>query len=124
MVSRDTTRSDGADTRAQAMTTGARGEATNGSGGPLRRKVVVVNPLGLHMRAADRFCRAAKQYACAVTVWNGEARADGKSLLDLILLVALPGAELLLEVDGADAGDALESLADILAAVGGEDYTI
>jgi phosphocarrier protein HPr len=122
------------------MTTGAKSEGL-GSGdrvpplppspapeangdGPLRRKVVVVNPLGLHMRAADRFCRAAKQYACAVTVWNGEARADGKSLLDLILLVALPGAELVLEVDGSDARDALESLADILAAVGGEDYTI
>jgi phosphotransferase system HPr (HPr) family protein len=85
---------------------------------------VVVNPLGLHMRAADRFCRTAKQYACAVTVWNGDTRADGKSLLDLILLVALPGAELVLEVDGSDAPDALERLADILAAAGGEDYTI
>jgi phosphotransferase system HPr (HPr) family protein len=83
-----------------------------------------MNPLGLHMRAADRFCRTAKQYVCAVTVWNGETRADGKSLLDLMLLVALPGAELVLEVDGADALDALDLLAELLAAPGGEDYTI
>ena len=99
--------------------------ASNGSAaGPLRRTVRVMNPLGLHMRAADRFCRTAKQYACAVTVWNGDLRADGKSLGDLILLVALPGAELVLEVEGADAPDALDLLTDILAAPGGEDYTI
>jgi phosphocarrier protein HPr len=96
---------------------------TNGSD-PLRRKVVVVNPLGLHWRVAERFSRTAKAFACAVRVWNGDTRADGKSPTDLILLVALPGTELVLEVDGADARDALEPLADILAAVGGEDYTI
>ena len=99
--------------------------ASNGSAaGPLRRTVRVMNPLGLHRRAADRFCRTAKQYSCAVTVWNGDVRADGKSLGDLILLVALPGAELVLEVDGPDGPDALDLLADILAAPGGEDYTI
>jgi phosphotransferase system HPr-like phosphotransfer protein len=57
-------------------------------------------------------------------VWHGESRADGKSPTDLILLVALPGAELVVEVDGADAPAALDTLADILAAAGGEDYTI
>jgi phosphotransferase system HPr (HPr) family protein len=106
------------------MSSGARSEATNGSDGPLRRKVVVVNPLGLHWRVAERFSRTAKSFACAVKVWNGETPADGKSPTDLILLVALPGTELVLEVDGADARDALEPLAGILAAVGGEDYTI
>jgi phosphocarrier protein HPr len=92
--------------------------------GPIRRSVVVVNPMGLHWRVAERFSRAAKSFGSAVRVWNGETRADGKSPTDLILLVALPGTELTLEVDGADARDAIEVLAHILAAVGGEDYTI
>lgn len=96
---------------------------TNGTG-PYRRTVRVINPLGLHPRVADRFSRTAKQFACAVTVWNGETRADGKSIWDLILLVALPGAELVLEVDGSDAAAALDPLAEILAAPSGEDYTI
>ena len=91
---------------------------------PLRRKIVMANPLGLHWRVAERFSRAAKAFSCAVRVWNGETPADGKSPTDLILLVALPGTELILEVDGADACNALDSLAEILAAVGGEDYTI
>lgn len=91
---------------------------------PLRRTVRVVNPLGIHQRVADRFARAAKRYPCTVTVWNGDTRADGKNLWDLILLVAFPGAELVLEVDGPEAAVALDPLAAILAAPGGEDYTI
>lgn len=92
--------------------------------GPFRRVVRIVNPYGLHQRVADRFSRTASRYACTVTVWNGPARADGKSLWDLILLVALPGADVVLEVDGPDAPDAVEPLAAILASPGGEDYTL
>jgi phosphotransferase system HPr (HPr) family protein len=96
----------------------------SGSGGPLRRTIRIINPLGLHHRVADRFSRTANQYTCTVTVWNGEARADGKSLWDLILLVAMPDAEVILEVEGPDAPHAVDPLAAILAAPGGEDYTI
>ena len=94
------------------------------SAGPYRRVVRIVNPLGLHQRAADRFCRAAKQYSSAVSVCNGDRRADGKSIWDLIGLLVFPGMEVVLEVEGADAGAAIEPLADILGAPGGEDYTI
>jgi phosphocarrier protein HPr len=89
---------------------------------PQRRAIRIVNPLGLHFRIADRFARAANQFVCAVTVWNGETRADGKNVMDLIMLVALPGAEVVLEVDGPDAPDAVDPLTDILASPGGEDY--
>jgi phosphocarrier protein HPr len=105
--------------------TGGGGPSPNGTGGgPYRRNVTVVNPLGLHFRVADRFSRAAKRFECAVTVWNGDTRADGKSPMELLLLVALPGAELTLETAGPDAAAAIDPLADILAAPSGEDYTI
>lgn len=86
-----------------------------GTNGPIRRRVTVANPLGLHMRPATAFAQTARTFRAAVTVWNGDRRADGKSSLDLILLVALPGAELVLEVDGDDAPDAAEPLAALLA---------
>jgi phosphotransferase system HPr (HPr) family protein len=85
---------------------------------PIRKTVVVANPHGLHMRPAAAFANKAKQFSCRVTVWNGPNKADGKSSLDLILLVALPGAELTLEVDGADACAAAEALADVLGSAG------
>lgn len=90
----------------------------------LRRSVRVSNPLGLHQRAADRFARAAKRYSCAVTLWNGDRKADGKDLWDLIMLSVFPDTEVILEVDGVDASNALDPLAEILGAPNGEDYTI
>lgn len=88
--------------------------------GPLRRTVTVSNPLGLHMRPATAFAQAARGYQSAVTVWNGDKQADGKSSLDLILLVAECGVELTLEVDGPDAAVALPALAGLLADPGEE----
>lgn len=92
--------------------------------GPFRRVVQIVNPLGLHQRAADRFCRAAKHYACRVLVLNGDRRADGKNIWDLIGLLVFPGMEVVLEVEGPDASTAIDPLAQVLGAPGGEDYTI
>jgi phosphocarrier protein HPr len=92
--------------------------------GPLSRTVRIVNPLGLHFRAADRFARAAKRYSCAVNVYHGDLKADGKDLLALITLIVLPDSDVVLEVDGEDAPTALDALAEILGAANGEDYTI
>jgi phosphocarrier protein len=86
--------------------------------GAIRETVTVANPNGLHMRPATLFAQAARGFHSVVTVWNGERRADGKSSLDLILLVALPGAELVLEVEGDDAADAIGPLAGLLGSPG------
>ena len=99
--------------------------APGGEGGAVRRTVRILNPLGLHHRVADRFARTAKGFpAVAVTVWNADQQADGKSVWDLLGLVAMPGAEVVLEVAGPDAPAAADALAAVLAAPGGEDYTI
>ena len=83
--------------------------------GPIRRTVVVANPSGLHMRPAAAFQQLASKYASAVTVSNGANKANGKNAMELILLVALPGAELTVEVDGPDAAEAIKPLAAALA---------
>jgi phosphocarrier protein HPr len=90
----------------------------------LRRIVRVRNPFGLHPRAADRFVRTAKRYMCAVNVLNGELKANGKDLWDMIALSVFPDSDVILEVDGVDAAAALETLAEVLGAPSGEDYTI
>ena len=86
--------------------------------GPLRRTVRVANPNGLHMRPATLFAQAARGFRSAVTVFNGEKKADGKSSLDLLLLIAEPGVELVLEVDGDDAAEAVGPLAELLGSPG------
>ena len=60
------------------------------------------------MRPATAFATFARKFSSRVQVWNGANKADGKSSLDLILLVAMPGAELTLDVDGSDAATAID----------------
>jgi phosphocarrier protein len=84
--------------------------------GRMRQTVIVANPQGLHLRPAMAFARLAQQFQAAVTVMKGDHSVNGKSLIDLMLLAAEQGTELIVEVDGADARIALPVLAEILAA--------
>ena len=91
--------------------------------GPIRRTIRVINPRGLHPRIIDLFTRTAKKYSSVITIWNGESSGNGKDVWDLIALLVLPDSDVVLEVDGPDAAVAMEQLASILAAPGGEDYS-
>lgn len=85
------------------------------NGGPLRRTVVIRNPQGFHVRPAAAFAQAAARFQCQVHLTHGAQRVDGRRVLDLIMLAAEPGAELVLEVEGTDAAEALDVLAELLA---------
>jgi phosphotransferase system HPr (HPr) family protein len=86
------------------------------NGDTLRRTVTVTDPQGLHMRPAARFAKRARDFQCDVTVRRDDRTANGKSQLELVLLVAEQGMPLVLEVAGADAAEALAVLGDVLAA--------
>jgi phosphotransferase system HPr (HPr) family protein len=89
--------------------------------GQLRGTVVIVNPNGLHMRPAMAFARAAQGFQSNVTVRHGEHAINGKSLIEVMLLAAEPGTELVVEVSGSDAQSALPALLAILAAPAAEE---
>jgi phosphocarrier protein len=69
------------------------------------------------MRPAAAFAKVARQYRSTVTVRRNEQGVNGKSQLDLMLLAAEPGAELVLEVAGDDAAAAMPVLAGLIEAV-------
>lgn len=81
-----------------------------------RRRVVIVNTYGLHMRPSTRFVNLANTFSAEVWVHFQGTRANGKSILDMTCLAAECGAELDLEARGADAHQALDALADLVAA--------
>lgn len=81
----------------------------------LRRTIVIRNPDGLHIRPAAALAAAARRFQAQVALLLGERRVDGRRVLDVITLGAEPGAEIVLEVNGPDAEEALEALAEILA---------
>lgn len=89
--------------------------AMNDGNGRLRQSVIVANPQGLHLRPAMAFAKLAQQFDAAVTVLHGDRSVNGKSLIDLMLLAAEQGSELIVEVHGSDAKAALPALTEILA---------
>jgi phosphotransferase system HPr (HPr) family protein len=68
----------------------------------------------LHLRPATAFAKLARQYESKITLHRDDRVVNGKSQVELILLAAEPGAQVILEVDGPDADAALPVLADLL----------
>jgi len=81
-----------------------------------QRQVEIVNPLGLHMRAADKFASVALRFRSDVHVWSDGMKVNGKSILDLIGLAAECGSLLAIEAVGPDADAALAELSELVAA--------
>ena len=78
------------------------------------RTVVVNNPEGLHARPAQLFAKIASSFQSKIEVLSAQRRVDGKSILDVLTLVALPGTELSIEATGDDAQAAIEALARLV----------
>jgi phosphocarrier protein len=77
--------------------------------------LLIVNPLGLHARAAGKFVNLAKTFQSEIKLSKGEEAVDGKSIMSVMLLAAPAGSELLLQVDGEDAIEAFAALRELVA---------
>jgi len=80
------------------------------------RTVRVVNPEGVHLRAATLLGNLARRFECDISVAKGNHVVDGKSTpLHLLALGADEGEVLMLKATGRDAEEALEALAKLFA---------
>lgn len=82
------------------------------SGTSAARTVALPANVDLHARPAADFVRAAMALPASITVAAGGREADAKSLLSVLALGAKGGTELRLSASGADAGAALDAMAD------------
>lgn len=88
------------------------------------REVVICNRLGLHARPAMQFVDLANKFASDITVKKGgdePVDADGKSVMQMIILAATEGTPLLIEAQGEDAQRAIDELTNLVEAGFGED---
>lgn len=82
---------------------------------PVTRAVVIVNTEGLHARPADMLARTALKYRSKIEVLCRNERVDAKSTLNLLILGATQGTEIILVAEGEDAEAAVEALANLVA---------
>jgi phosphocarrier protein HPr len=92
------------------------------TGESLRQTILVTNPQGLHMRPITTFVEAATRFQSNVQLGRaGGELVNGKSPIALLGLGAEQGTELILDVCGPDAADALKCLVEILQRIPEED---
>ena len=78
-------------------------------------KMKIQNRYGLHARPATDFAQAAAVFKSDITVKHDDGAADGKSVMELMMLAATQGTEIEILCSGPDAKDALTHLADLVA---------
>lgn len=76
--------------------------------------VTIVNPLGLHARAAAKFVHLASSFACSIRVARGAREMDGKSIMGLLLLSAAQGTAITISADGIDERVAVAALCGLV----------
>lgn len=84
------------------------------------KQLTLINPLGLHARAASKFVNVARTFASDVRLGKEDTEADGKSIMSVMLLAAPVGSDLNLTVSGPDEEEAFTALCDLINAGFGE----
>lgn len=78
-------------------------------------KTKIINRYGLHARPATDFAQAAAGFQSEILVRNEDGQADGKSVMELMMLAATQGSEIEISCSGPDAKNALALLIDLVA---------
>ena len=87
---------------------------TNGVAPTAERCVTIINKLGLHARAAAKFVKLAEEFRCEISVSKDGETVSGRSIMGLMMLAATPGSAIQLAAHGADATEAIGSIAQLI----------
>lgn len=80
----------------------------------LSGKVTVQNSVGLHARPATFFIQKANEFKSSIWVEKDERRVNAKSLLGVLSLNLVQGAEISIIADGSDDADAVKTLVELI----------
>ena len=84
------------------------------------KPVTLANPNGLHARPAAVFAQAAKRFAASIYLHKQQASVNAKSLVAIMTLQTVFGDVVQVSAAGADAEEAIKTLAELLASGCGE----
>lgn len=86
-----------------------------------KKTLTIINKLGLHARAANKFARLASQFESHICMKRQHREANGKSIMNVMLLAACKGTDIELIIDGADEIIAMDKLRQLIQSGFGEE---
>jgi phosphocarrier protein HPr len=85
------------------------------SGEAVETTAKVVNLAGIHARPAAALVKLAARFSCEIEVGKDGLMVNAKSIMGVMMLAAEHGSDLHIRCMGADASDACEALAALVA---------
>ena len=76
----------------------------------------IVNRLGLHARAAAQLVRMANEYNSDISLIKSNQQANAKTIMEVLMLGAAQGEDLIVEARGDDEEDAVEAIVQLIDA--------
>jgi phosphotransferase system HPr (HPr) family protein len=86
----------------------------------VEREVVIPNKEGLHFRPIMQFVDIAQRFQSGLTVHCADRAADGRSPMEMLMLVATHGARVRMVANGADAEQLVDALVNLVQSGFGE----
>jgi phosphocarrier protein HPr len=80
----------------------------------IRRTVTISNKLGLHARASAKLTKLAGGFQSEVFMTRSGRRVNAKSIMGVMMLAAGMGAEVEVEIEGADEQAAMDALVALI----------
>ena len=77
---------------------------------PVKDSFVVINEKGLHTRPSTELVKCATSFKSQVTLRYQNCTVNAKSLLGILMLAATRGAKIIIEAEGEDAEQAVQSI--------------
>jgi len=81
----------------------------------------IVNRLGLHARAAAQLVKTANLFTSEILIEKDEETVNAKSIMGILMLAAVCGSEITVNVDGDDAESAMQAVGELVENGFGED---
>jgi len=86
----------------------------------MERSVEIVNKNGLHARPAAEIVKLSSKFQCEITIVRDDLEVNGKSIMGVMMLAAEFGSNILVRANGPDAEQAVNAIANLVAAKFGE----
>ena len=78
----------------------------------MEKKNIRINVLhGLHLREAARLVTLARQFTSKIQLWHNKAKADPRSILDVVSLGVVQNSEVTVVIEGPDEKEAMRAFA-------------
>ena len=76
----------------------------------IKKKVKIINKLGLHARAASKLTQHASQFNSEIYLIKNNKKVSANNIMDILMLAATVGSEVELQVSGVDEKEAFKQI--------------